>query len=166
MVEADAPADLEAQKKEKERIANAMRCPKGCKVVSYLNGFKRRVNAQGLVVQPRSLEERCHTCKESFQVHTEKGFSSCKSTCNFFLCARCSKCGHCSKILMRSNKQHRSYASDENNWAYCSLCSNYFNYKNEPASKKWYYMCSSEQCDFAACRTCIIPIAEGASASA
>ena len=131
----DSPRVARDEKKRKEVAEAQLRCPKGCKIVFYLNGFKRVRCADGKVRQPQKLELKCASCDNNFKF-SERGYASCKSTCDYFLCDKCAICKNCDSLLVKKNKAHRDYNySGSTHWSYCRRCDGHFNYKDEPKEK-------------------------------
>ena len=115
-------SQTEEEKKRAKELANALKCKLKHKLVLYQSGFKRRIDANGQTIQPRSSEFTCGICTSKFQAGTD-GYVSCKSTCDFFLCHRCAICRDCQKIMMKTTGHHRDYQGNNNTWGYCNQCS-------------------------------------------
>ena len=125
MVEALTQEEKEAKKRQKFQL----RCSHGHKLVVYQNGFKRRVNKSGQLIMPRSAELQCVACESTFEVE-ENGYVSCRSTCDWFICSKCSVCQHCGDprpIVRFIDFPHRAWGGNEqDDWGYCSKCNKSF----------------------------------------
>ena len=138
-----------------------MQCDSRHKLVRYARGNKRGPNdANGRPTIAAVEAKKCANCKKA--IPSDKSFASCLQACEFFLCAKCSECPCCTKVLNVNIAKAEAFVSRwiEN----CQHCENRIWLTNAP--KNQFLLAPHLQCysckpevnkKVTVCRKCVVP---------